>query len=420
MGELHNREHGLILRFSSEYFRFITSHRRFLAFGLIAAALSGFGQTFFISMFSEPIRETFDLGHGGFGLYFGAATLASSLAVIWLGRLLDRIDLRLFAAASLAGLASGALLIGLAESAIILIAALFLLRLCGQGLMTHMALSSMARYFEAERGRALSIATLGLPIAEAMLPASAVALMAIMYWQHVWLWVAVALLLAGIPTLQWLLHGHGARRRKLDREQAEQTQQTRWRRRDVLRDKRLYFYLPAIVAAPTAVTFLFFHQAQIAEEHGWNLELMAGSFFGFAGAHVLGLIAGGPWVDRISAQRALPLALVPLGSGLVLAALFSGAWVVPAYMTLAGLSAGFGAPAMNALWAELYGVHNLGAIRALAHSTMTMMTAISPPVTGMMIDWGIPTKGIISGLAVYVAIASILAVLANKRARNRA
>ena len=98
----------------SEYLRFILENRRFLGFGLLAAALSGFGQTFFVSLFSEPIRTTFDLGHGGFGLYYGLATLGSAAAVIVVGRLLDRVDLRLFAVGAVAGLALGAALLGVA------------------------------------------------------------------------------------------------------------------------------------------------------------------------------------------------------------------------------------------------------------------------------------------------------------------
>ncbi|MBK5943146.1 hypothetical protein CCR79_04605 [Halorhodospira halophila] len=374
----------------SEYLRFVIENRRFLGFGLLAAALSGFGQTFFVSLFSEPIRATFDLGHGGFGLYYGIATLGSAAAVVWLGRALDRIDLRVFAAATVIGLAAGALLLGVAEHAAVLLLALLLLRLSGQGLMTHMAFSSMARYFDARRGRALGLAALGLPAAEAVLPASAVVLMAFLAWQQVWLLVAALLLFIGLPALLVLLRGHGTRRRRIERLADEQPAGAGWRRRDVLRDRRMWFYLPGVLAAPTAVTFLFFHQVHIADTRGWPLELMAASFLGFAAAHVVGLLFGGPWVDRITARRALPLALLPLLTGLTLAAVFTGPWVVPAYMLLAGLSAGVGAPAINALWAELYGIHNLGGIRALAHAAMSFATALSPPATGLLLDWGVP------------------------------
>ncbi|MBK1729678.1 MFS transporter [Halorhodospira halophila] len=392
--------------------RFVIENRRFLGFGLLAAALSGFGQTFFVSLFSEPIRTSFDLGHGGFGLYYGIATLGSAAAVVWLGRALDRFDLRAFAAATLIGLAVGAAVVGLAGHVAVLLLGLFLLRLCGQGLMTHMAFSSMARYFDARRGRALGLAALGLPVAEAALPGSAVVLLALLDWQQVWLLVAALLLLVGLPALLALLRGHSARRRRIERLADEQPAGTGWRRRDVLRDRRLWLYLPGVIAAPASVTFLFFHQVHLADARGWPLELMAASFLGFAAAHVVGLLFGGPWVDRITARRALPLALLPLLTGLVLAAGFTGPWVVPAYMLLAGLSAGVGAPAINALWAELYGIHNLGAIRALAHAAMSVATALSPPATGVLLDWGVPVGAVIGGLAGFVSLAGVAARLA--------
>ena len=47
---------------------------------------------------------------------------------------------------------------------------IFALRLCGQGMTSHIAVVAMARWFDAERGRALSIAALGFSVGEAVLP----------------------------------------------------------------------------------------------------------------------------------------------------------------------------------------------------------------------------------------------------------
>ena len=44
------------------------------------------------------------------------------------------------------------------------------MRLAGQGLTTHTATTTIARYFEKSRGRALSTAWLGLSLAEFILP----------------------------------------------------------------------------------------------------------------------------------------------------------------------------------------------------------------------------------------------------------
>ena len=69
-----------------EYFLFVKTHRRFLAFGLLMAFFSGVGQTYFIALFSAEFRTVFRFTHGGFGSIYAVATLASGLCVIWLGR----------------------------------------------------------------------------------------------------------------------------------------------------------------------------------------------------------------------------------------------------------------------------------------------------------------------------------------------
>ena len=57
------------------------------------------------------------------------------------------------------------------------------------------------------------------------------------------------------------------------------------------------------------------------------------------------------------------------------------------YMALLGLSMGLGPPFTGSLWAELYGVKNLGAIRALLHASMVFASALSPFLLGLVIDY---------------------------------
>ena len=68
------------------YLELIRTHGRFLGFAFVLTFFSSFGQTFFISLFGDEIREGFTLTHGGFGLCYSLATLASGLTIIWLGR----------------------------------------------------------------------------------------------------------------------------------------------------------------------------------------------------------------------------------------------------------------------------------------------------------------------------------------------
>ena len=139
-----------------------------LSLGFILTLGSSFGQTFFISLFAEDIREAFGLTHGTLGGLYTSATLASAIVLLWLGKLTDRFDLSLTGALSLVGLSSCAMLMAGANSIIVLVIALFGLRLFGQGLMSHIAITAMGRWFSAERGRALSLAALGFPVGEAL------------------------------------------------------------------------------------------------------------------------------------------------------------------------------------------------------------------------------------------------------------
>ena len=59
---------------------------------------------------------------------------------------------------TLLGLAAASLAMAGVASALTLIGVLFGLRLFGQGMLTHVAMTAMARWFTQHRGRSLSIA----------------------------------------------------------------------------------------------------------------------------------------------------------------------------------------------------------------------------------------------------------------------
>lgn len=392
-----------------DYLRFLRTERRFLAFGVLAVLLSGFGQTFFIALFGGELRATFNLSHGDFGLLYGLASVGSAATMLWAGRGVDRLDLRIFVTGVLVLLALGCVLMAVANSLPVLWLGLFLTRVCGQGLMLHLALTSMGRYYRSERGKAVGIAAVGLPIAEATFPAAAVALFGMYDWRMVW-WVgAVALITVAIPLVLWLLRGHGARRRQYAAEQAAFDDAGGWARREVLRDPVFYGVLPAVVLAPSTVTLVFFHQSHIATQYGWSLEWVATSLAVFAVAHVVGLLGGGPLVDRFRARWMLPLSLLPLVCGLSVLALAQGAWVAPVYLGFCGLAVGMTGTAANAIWAELYGTTHLGAIRAMAHASMVFATALTPPASGWLFDWGAAVSSVAAGVIALTAVAAVLA-----------
>ena len=100
------------------YLTFVLENRRFLAYGLLFTMTSSVGHTYFIGLFGAEIRAEFALSHGSFGSIYSLATLGSGLAVIWLGRKIDDVDLRHYTAMVCAGLVAACFFLALAPTAV--------------------------------------------------------------------------------------------------------------------------------------------------------------------------------------------------------------------------------------------------------------------------------------------------------------
>ena len=74
--------------------RFLIDNARWLAAGALLTFMSGFGQTFFISIFAGEIRAEFGLSHGEWGAIYAMGTTASAVVMVWAGALADRFRAR--------------------------------------------------------------------------------------------------------------------------------------------------------------------------------------------------------------------------------------------------------------------------------------------------------------------------------------
>lgn len=378
---------------STNYVRFAVENRRFLAFGFLVAFSSSFGQTFFVGVFGPDLRAEFGLSHGDWSLVYMAGTLASALVLPWSGRLIDRLDLRVFTVAVCIGLAAACFVTVTAGHVALLVFAVFLLRQFGQGLMSHTSVTSMVRYFDANRGKAISLGSVGFSAGEAVLPFVAVLAIAAVGWRSTYAAAGVILLVVVVPVALWLLKGHGERnQRHLDALAApafEQAAGRQWTRAEVLRDPRFYVLLVGIEAPSLIVTGLFFHHLHLADVKGWTHGWITGNYVVYAVATLATMLVAGRLVDRIGALRLVPLHLLPLGFGLVVVAAFDAPLWASLYLLAMGVTTGLAFTSVVAMWAEMYGVRNIGAIKSLVSATMVFASALGPPFMGVLIDAGV-------------------------------
>lgn len=398
------------------YLPFLRQRWPLLAFGFATVFWGNFGQSFFIGWFSADIQQSLNLSASTYGAAYSGATLLSAFAVAWLGGLIDRIALRRFVLLVCFGLTGAGALMWQADTLWRLVAGLFLLRLFGQSLLPHTGMTTMARRFDADRGKAISLSMSAVPVGEVVLPLLAVLMIRLVGWQATFLAVAVAAVLVLLPLLLWLLRREEARSGESVDQLPEAVASTsgapavdaRSGRRQLLTDRRYWLALPALLASPFMMTAIFIHQNYIVASKGWTLDWLATCFVVYGFTHWLASLNSGLLVDRYKALRLLPFIGVPLLLALLLLAFVPGMWVALAMMVLLGIGAGAAPPITGALWAEVYGTAALGQIRSVNVTLSVLSTAIAPVLFGYGIDAGGSPALLFGASALYVAIAGAL------------
>lgn len=366
---------------------FFRKNARWIVGGFMLTLFSSFGQTFFIGLSGEELRAKFDLTDGEFGLVYMIATLASALTLPWLGKTLDIMPGWKVARFVAPCLALACLLIAFAPTLAVLILALYLLRLFGQGMMTHTALTETGRWFTAGRGRAMSLVVPGHQAGEAFLPVLFTLFAVWAGWQAAWIMSAALILFIALPATILLWRKERTPRAE-DKTAAEAHTARDWTRGEVVRDPIFYAVLIGVLAPPFIGTTIFFHQDYLVELRGYNPLAFAGAFPVMAVTTVSFALICGQLVDRVGAVRLLPFFLLPLTAASAAAALVTPVWGIYFFMFLLGVSYGFTSTLIGALWPEIYGVRHLGAIRSIVVAAMVFATALGPGLTGALIDRG--------------------------------
>jgi len=377
------------------YISFLFRNFRFLSYSFSLNVFLGLGQTYYISLFNADLQAELSLSHGELAAIYGAATITSSILLLFVGHLLDTVDLRWFSSVATLLVGGACYAIANIDSTLMLFAAVCGLRFSALGLWGLTSATAPARYFDNDRGKATSIGSAGMAMGYAILPFIGAWLISSFGWREAWIIAALFVMFVVLPLVHIQLWRHGERhRRYVEMRDAslviqDSPQVRQWTVIEVLKDRQFYLVQPALLFVPSIVFNIQFHQLHLVEIKGWGLDSFTAAYVIFAVTSLVANISGGFLVDRYSTRSVLSWYLLPLVPALAAVWLFSHPVVIIALMVGTGASFGLSLVVYNTLWAEVYGTKSLGAVRAINACINPIVASIAMAGTGWLIDEGI-------------------------------
>ncbi len=376
-----------------------------MALGFTAMFASSPGQSYWLSLFVDPMIRDTGLSRTAFTAAYGVATLSSAALVLLIGRMVDRRGLGFGWLVVAAGLAIGCLLISFAAGALLTIFALAMLRAFGQGSFPLLGTLLIAGRLRGWRARGLAVSHLGSTFAAAALPALALVLIAAFGWRDTYRLVA-AVVLVVIAPLAFVAARLAPRSSVRPHDDASRRHTGikgfPWREGGAP--------LLVILAAPPLVgTAIVFHATSIFAERGLPVAAAAAALAALALAGAVGTVTGGILVDRFGPRLTL------VGESLLLLLAVAVILIPSDHATYAafgavGFATGLNATVSGAIWARTYGTARLGSLQSAGEASRIAAAALGPlPLALSLSSTGSYTAGMIL-LGVVGGVCAVLGI----------
>lgn len=386
-----------------DLYRFLKSNFSKVSFGWLLIFLSSFGQTFLISLYVPEIVRDFQITEGTFGAIYAGCTVVSSIIMLTVGHTVDHKPVKKVTTYTILSLAAASIFLGFSYHIALLFVALIGLRLAGQGLLSHISMTIISKYYDENRGKALSISSLGYSMGEAFFPLIIAALIGWFDWR-------VASIASGAALLLYLIRLRFTDLKDFDKQLSSEGRPSALALlkdyKSVVFEKKFGIMMPASITLSFTVTAIFFYQYVFVEDKNWSVQLYATFFTIYAATRFLFSLFGGMWVDRNSAKVLFRYFLMPLALGILPFAFMNSIIGALIFLILAGITVGMSGTVQTSLIAEMYGTKKMGAIRSVFTMFMVLSTALGPLLVGFLIDLDISFTTIMlilfTGMAIVI------------------
>ena len=286
------------------------------------------------------------------------------------------------------------------------------MRFSGQGLMSHTSTTTISRFFEKSRGKALSTIWFGLSSAEFILPVFVTYLLVIHSWRSVWQGIAILIILFLPIVVLKTIKTIKLDSREKDLNTVKRLKIKNWKRIEVIKDYRFYIVSLNMLAMPWIATGVFVYQSFISESKMWNIYTIPKAFMVYSVASIITLFFSGFLVDKFTSRKLIPIMNLPLLVAMIVLFYFQKEISAFIFLGFIGVSNGLANVLGSSTWAEIYGVKYIGSIKALTTAFMVFSTAFGTAVFGLLIDlsFSIESIALISGIYIVISLSLLMAV----------
>ena len=391
----------------------ISINKKVIIFGFIFTFFFQVLDRVFLGLFNAPIRNELDISHGQFGSIYNCNNFLK-FVINLVGKKIDEYSLLHYSLFVVILLSISSLFFSYIESIYFLFVGIFLMRFSGQGLMSHTSTTTISRFFEKTRGKALSTIWFGLSTAEFVLPVLITYLFLSYSWRTIWQGIALLILmllpLVILKTIKTI---------KLDSREEKTSSEKNiriksWKRKEIIKDYRFYIISLNMLAGPWIITGIFVYQSFISEAKMWDIYAIPKAFMIYSITSIISLILSGFLVDKFTSRKLIPIINIPLLFSMT--ALFMihdeiGAYI---FLGLIGVSNGLANVLGSSTWAEIYGVKYIGSIKALTTALMVFSTAFGTALFGLLIDFRFSVESIAFISGAYIVVSLILLLIFRK------
>lgn len=387
-----------------------------LVAAIVTQLVSAPGQTVGVSVFVDHLIADLDISRSQLATAYLIGTTTGALSMPFAGRLLDRRGLRW--ATTTFGAAFAVVLVAMSgvTGLVTLTIGFALTRMLGQGALTLTATTTVAVWFDRNRGAALGVLSAVGGGLMSMVPLAVAALIAAAGWRSAWVVLGVVVGAVMVPLGRWVVRDRPVIT-EIAHPEPVATVEAAFDHlphggRSVsaaLRSAPFWVVTLAVALAACLGTALVFHQISLLTSRGLTEVQAAANFIPQTAATAIAAITVGRLADRLDTRWLFAASTLALGlAGLSVLAVSSVA-TAAAYGMALGASGGAIRTIEGAVLPRWFGTSQIGELRGIVLGAGVAGSAIGPLLLSMAND---ATGRYDVGIVALAAVAGVLAVAA--------